>query len=413
MQMANGRGQRQCNRDGLSRREFMHDGAALLAGAVGFAAAARDEAIRGAAELLEANSALPLWKKLPPWYGFNLPDKMKATSQTARRPYRTSDFDSIASWGFNFVRLPLDYRIWTVRPGVYDEAMLRQIDAAVEMGRDRGIHVNLALFGAPGRRYPDALSESIDLWADGPCGVEARRQFGEQWRMFALRYEGMPSSELSFNLINEPSGGGFERVSHRKQIRAYVRAATVGISAVRTVDPDRLIIADAIRGRSEGYIEPVTEFTKLRIAQSIHWYVPAVVTEYGAPWVSGSASWPVPRWPYSASHPRTLGRAAGGVWDKGRLAQLMTPARDLIRKGVGVHAGEVGCYNRTPHSTALSWMRDVLDLFRKGGIGWALWSLRGPFGILDSWRRDVRYESYAGHKLDRAMLELLIQHRTK
>jgi hypothetical protein len=41
------------------------------------------------------------------------------------------------------------------------------------------------------------------------------------------------------------------------------------------------------------------------------------------------------------------------------------------------------------------------------GWGWALWSFRGSFGILDSQRADVRYEDFHGHKLDRKMLELL------
>jgi hypothetical protein len=29
--------------------------------------------------------------------------------------------------------------------------------------------------------------------------------------------------------------------------------------------------------------------------------------------------------------------------------------------------------------------------------GWALWSLRGDFGVLDSNRADVQYEDYRGH----------------
>ena len=41
------------------------------------------------------------------------------------------------------------------------------------------------------------------------------------------------------------------------------------------------------------------------------------------------------------------------------------------------------------------------------GIGWALWNLRGDFGVMDSGRADVEYEDFRGHKLDRRMLELL------
>jgi endoglucanase len=36
-----------------------------------------------------------------------------------------------------------------------------------------------------------------------------------------------------------------------------------------------------------------------------------------------------------------------------------------------------------------------------------MWNFRGPFGVLDSGREDAAYENFKGHKLDRAMLELL------
>jgi endoglucanase len=52
-------------------------------------------------------------------------------------------------------------------------------------------------------------------------------------------------------------------------------------------------------------------------------------------------------------------------------------------------------------------MKDNLEIFKENGWGWSLWNFRGSFGILDSGRKDVEYESYKGHKLDRKMLSLL------
>ena len=60
--------------------------------------------------------------------------------------------------------------------------------------------------------------------------------------------------------------------------------------------------------------------------------------------------------------------------------------------------------------TALAWMKDCLDLWKEAGWGWALWNLRGSFGLLDSERADVAYEDHKGRKLDRKMLELLRSH---
>jgi hypothetical protein len=55
----------------------------------------------------------------------------------------------------------------------------------------------------------------------------------------------------------------------------------------------------------------------------------------------------------------------------------------------------------------LAWLRDVLEILKTHGIGLALWNLRGSFGVVDSDRKDVEYEDFYGHKLDRKLLELL------
>jgi hypothetical protein len=54
-------------------------------------------------------------------------------------------------------------------------------------------------------------------------------------------------------------------------------------------------------------------------------------------------------------------------------------------------------------------VRDLLRLWREAGWGWALWNLRGSFGVVDSGRRDVAYERLDGHELDAAMLELFLE----
>ena len=75
-----------------------------------------------------------------------------------------------------------------------------------------------------------------------------------------------------------------------------------------------------------------------------------------------------------------------------------------------VHCGECGCYNKTPYSVFTAWMRDVLEILKGHGIGWALWNFRGTFGILNSGRTDIAYEAWKGHKLDRELLRLLQGH---
>ncbi|MCL2348634.1 MAG: hypothetical protein FWC50_10295, partial [Planctomycetaceae bacterium] len=83
------------------------------------------------------------------------------------------------------------------------------------------------------------------------------------------------------------------------------------------------------------------------------------------------------------------------------------PWGELVKQGIGVHCGEAGCYNRTPHNVMLAWLNDTLDILTKYDIGYAVWEFRGSFGILDSQRKDVVYEDYHGRQLDRKMLDVL------
>jgi hypothetical protein len=92
------------------------------------------------------------------------------------------------------------------------------------------------------------------------------------------------------------------------------------------------------------------------------------------------------------------------------LEEYYRPWTELVGQGVGVHCGECGCWNKTPHAVFLAWFGDVLDILTPSGIGYALWNFRGDFGIIDSGRSDIEYDEWYGHKLDRKLLELLKRH---
>jgi len=107
---------------------------------------------------------------------------------------------------------------------------------------------------------------------------------------------------------------------------------------------------------------------------------------------------PIPVWP---------GVIDGKKFDREVLEEFYRPWTDLVKKGVGVHCGECGCYKETPHDVFLAWFEDLLQILTSNNIGWALWNFRGDFGVLDSGRKDVDYEDWYGHKLDRKLMTLL------
>ena len=470
-------------------------------------------------------------EKLPRWRGFNLLEKFMLGS--GRKPFLEDDFRLISKLGFNFVRLPMDYRLW-IKNGnweEFDEATLREIDQAVEWGDKYKIHVCLNFHRAPG--YTVARpAEKTSLWTDR----ETQRVCAKHWATFARRYRGIPSERLSFDLMNEPAG---------VEAKAYAPVVRQLVEAIRAEDPARLVISDGLQW---GQI-PVLELRELRIAQATRGYTPGELTHYKASWVS-STSFPSPQWPrvmgpngtllsprktegsyplvidgpfasatdlrlhvltvsmaatllveadgapilkksfkcgpgegewkkahfkpeykiyqnlfdrdYTATIPagakQVRVRVTDGDWlqigeiglksahDGAKEATLVLnqqwgkkpeplrytpgvagcpfqglamhdrawlwktciePWKQAESQGIGVMVGEWGSYNKTPHDVVLRWAEDCLSNWQQAGWGWAMWNFRGPFGILDSERADVKYEDFEGHKLDRKLLDLL------
>jgi endoglucanase len=351
-----------------SRRSFLKTLAAAGAGLAAGAAAGPPASV-----LPEASPS-----KLPPWRGFNLLHKFNGRND----PFAERDFQWLAELGFNFVRLPMDYRMW-IEDGdwtKFREATLKEIDQAVAWGARYGIHVCLNFHRAPGytvARPPEEKS----LWSDH----EALRVCALHWEHFAQRYQGIPSRCLSFNLFNEPS---------RLEPQTYRRVVDNVSQAIRRRDAGRLIICD---GRDWGNTAP-EELAGLGVAAATRGYTPMRLSHYRASWINGSDHWPAPSWPLEED---------GVLWNKESLrSRNIEPWQRLQAKGLGVMVGEFGAFNRTPHLVVLAWMRDCVDLWSAAGWGWAMWNFTGCMGIIDSARSDVAYEDWHGHKLDRQMLEL-------
>lgn len=224
----------------------------------------------------------PSWQKLPRWRGFNLLEKFHKDWNSG--PFVETDFQWISELGFNFVRLPMDYRTWIADGDWrrFNEDVLREIDRAVEWGRKYNVHVCVNFHRAPGYTVASPKEEK-SLWTD----PEALEVCCLHWGTFAKRYRGVPNRNLSFNLFNEPSGVGAER--HAEVVKAVT-------DAIRKEDPDRLVICDALDFGNT----PSEELLPLEVGISTRGYSPFQLTHYKASWVGDNRNWPVPQWPVYA-----------------------------------------------------------------------------------------------------------------
>ncbi len=339
---------------------------------------------------------------IPRWRGFNLLNFFQAFSRGDRSDALVPEDELrlIRDWGFDFVRIPMDYWLWidsdwpqTRTLSVDDvykikESVLAQVDRTVELGEKYGLHVSLNFHRAPGYCINDPEREPFSLWTD----QRAEDAFVFHWDLFARRYRSIPSAKLSFNLVNEAPSAREGYMSREDYRRVMTRAT----EAIRTHTPDRLVIID---GLNVGNVV-VDEMIPTGVAQSVHAYTPAGISHYRASWVDRRSSFPTPTWPL-------LNRDGSVQCDRATLEQHYAPWGALVRQGIGVHCGEGGSYNKTPHAVFLGWMTDVLEILFSHNIGWALWNFRGSFGVVDSGREDIAYEEVDGQQVDGKLLQLL------
>ncbi|HRQ49876.1 MAG TPA: cellulase family glycosylhydrolase [Agriterribacter sp.] len=340
--------------------------------------------------------------KLPRWKGFNLLDFF---SQPTRHPATEEHFKWMRDWGFDFVRIPIAYphyldidRSKDITPGdvykISNEAVDR-IDALVAMAHRYGMHVSLNLHRAPGYCINAGFHEPYNLWKD----EAAQDAFYFHWNMWAKKYKSLSPQKISFDLVNEPSMREDMNDQHSRSGPVpgdvYRKVAKGAAEAIRKENPEHLIIAD---GNNVGNT-PIPEITDLNIGQSCRGYFPGAISHYKAPWANKDVhDLPEPKWP---------GEVGGKPFSKAMLEDYYKPWTGLIQQGVGVHCGECGCWNKTPHDVFMAWFTDVLSVLKAGNIGFAVWNFIGDFGVLNSGRTDVAYEDWYGYKLDRKLLDLM------
>jgi endoglucanase len=359
------------------------------------------------AALVSGNADLFAQKKnkLPQWRGFNLLDFFSPNPQKGRKQTPEEYFKWMEDWGFNFVRIPMAYpaylkfdrsqNIKTEEIRNFDEQMTDKIENLVYLAHKYHHHVSINLHRAPGYCINAGFVEPYNLWTS----EQALADFCYHWEFWAKKFKNISSKKISFDLLNEPSWREDmnDQLGSKTKVPAemYAKLIRAAYKTIKGVNKKHLIIAD---GNNVGN-EVITEIDDLEVGQSCRGYNPAIISHYKATWVyKDPESLPTPKWP---------GQVGEQHLSREMLEKAFAPWIALKNSGVGVHCGECGCFNLTPHEVFLAWFGDMLDILSKEGIGFGLWEFDGAFGVLNSNRKDVDYEDFYGQKLDRKLLKLL------
>lgn len=288
------------------------------------------------------------------------------------------DFAQVRSWGFNHVRLPVDYFLFFDESGKPLEHRLAHIDRAVRWAKDSSLYLILDLHECPGHDFAETDGPQVQrLFSDGSY-VKTTETI---WSVLAERYAG--EGHVIFEVLNEPvapTATIWNAIKDRlcRNIRRYA--------------PSSPIIAGSNMWNWPSTFGELTPADTDKVTYCFHCYEPLLFTHQNAPWIHE------PEIKTSRDYPGDYGKGfirkyglvmSDGVWDRSRFAQELAPVVAFGQKyRVPVVCDEFGVYAPVPLEAQLRWFNDFLSVLQTMDIGFSYWNYKNlDFGIISRGER--------------------------
>lgn len=293
-------------------------------------------------ELLSQPTDLPIptQEHLPfTWCGAGLSHRKDA--EHVYMDFRESDIRLLADNGFNFTRVFLDLTTLQYPYTNQDKDQvnlyeLKELDQLIAWGMEYNVHIQIACVGFLG--YKCQGTKEFDQLSDEDWAL-----FSDYWEMLARRYEGIPSTYLSFDLVNEWSPEGEEE----EQIQSLSSTFGQIAQTIWDIDGDRVVTLSFRGNPNPQWIEAIAA---QGIGLGIHPYNPQqVIDRLPEENYAAEPVWPIP-WFGSIMEPEEkltiTGNISGGtlkiyfegavqdallnVYTDGELYETINPVSNMI-----------------------------------------------------------------------------------
>lgn len=279
------------------------------------------------------------------------------------------DFEIIASWGADHVRLPVDYDVILNKDMSLKDEGFDRIVRAVSLAEKNGLKLVIDLHKTVGY--------SFDLDVDEAGFFENEKYqeiFYKIWEKFAELF-GSKSDSVFFELLNE--------VTDKEFIDPWNRIWQECVKRIRAIAPVTPILVGSYYNNAVSTVRYLEKPDDENIIYNFHCYEPFAFTHQGASWVPEDV---LPR------AQRVAFNESGATVEY--FEELFEDAINKAKEdGKLLYCGEYGVIDIASPEDTLSWYKVINQVFEKHGIGRSCWSYKQmDFGISDPRMDKVRDE---------------------
>ncbi|MBR5372618.1 MAG: glycoside hydrolase family 5 protein [Oscillospiraceae bacterium] len=277
------------------------------------------------------------------------------------------DFAQVADWGFDHVRIPVDYNILEKEDGSVLEDGYQRLANALALCKKYGLRLIIDLHKTAGF--------SFDTYAENESGFfeneKYQARFYALWEEMARRFGA--EETVAFELLNE--------VTDKEFIDAWNRIAKECIRRIRAIAPQILILVGSYWNNSAETVEALEPPYDSRVIYNMHCYEPLVFTHQGAYWTDRID--PEKRMKFEESETSL-------EYFENLFASAIAKTN---AENTGLYCGEYGVISFVTPEDAVKWFRCINTVFKKYGIGRAMWNYKEmDFGLTDPRLDGVREE---------------------
>lgn len=298
-----------------------------------------------------------------------------------------SDIKEISEFGFDHVRVPVDYMVLEDEDGNIKERGFAHLEDCRKWCEKYGLKMLIDLHEAYGYTFdPMKKTDKRKFFFDSSL----QDRFFRLWTEIITRFKDN-TDYVAFEPLNEVVPEDDETVD------AWNGILSRFIGLVRSIAPKAYVVIGGVCYNSVKSVPLLDVPVDDHVVYNFHCYEPLMFTHQGAHWIDV-----MPR-DFRIGYPKTLEeyRQASSILDKEMAGaifiegiseigpkffeDLFAPAiKKATEDNVAMYCGEYGVIDLADKEDALRWIKDIHITFNKFGIGSALWNYKGlDYGVSD------------------------------